>query len=456
MEKQNFLIIGSVAAGMSAASRIRVINPEANIRTFQKSGFVSYIACGIPYLIAGVVPSSSKLVAYNVQFFREKRKIDISLHHEVLKISPSAKTVQVKNLETGEEKEYTWDRLLISTGARPVLPPIKGINLKGIFSIRLLEDGIAIQDYMEAKSPARGLIVGAGNIGLEMAEAFSARGLAVTVVEKMPEILGSMDGEINEVVERELRDKNVTLLKARGVVEFTGDSSGVKRAVLDNGETIDTDIVIMGTGIKPNVEIAREAGVELGQTGAIKIDGYMRTNIPDIFAAGDCAEAYHLVYERNVYMPLGTTANKQGRLAGENMAGGNVRFPGIVGTSVFKVFDLEIARTGLSEKDAMGEGINFASNVIEQFSRAHYYPGVSRIRVKLVADKKTGKLLGAQMVGREGVSKRIDVFAVALTAGMHVRDVASLDLGYAPPFAPVYDPVLIAGSELLKKLDAGN
>jgi NADPH-dependent 2,4-dienoyl-CoA reductase/sulfur reductase-like enzyme len=452
MDKQNFIIAGGVAAGMSAASKIRTILPEAQIQVFQKNGFVSYIACGIPYFIEGKVLSSNNLVAYDARFFKEKRNIDVFLHHEIAGIRPSTKTVLTRNLETGEESEQHYDRLLISTGARPVLPPVKGVDLKGIFTVRTLEDGIAIKNYLTAKSPKRALILGAGNVGMEMAEAFSERGLSVTIVERMPNILGSMDDEINSVIEKELESYKVTLIKGKGIVEFIGDESGVKQAILEDGTSLNFDIVILGAGIRPNSEIARDAGIELGPTGAIKVNDKMQTNIPDIYAAGDCAEAHHLIYKRNVYMPLGTTANKQGRVAGENMAGGNSQFPGIVGTSVFKVFGLEVGRTGLTEKEARQEKRDYVTNVIEQFSRAHYYPGVTQIKVKLVADKNTGQLLGAQMVGKEGVSKRLDVFAVALTSGMTVRDVANLDLGYAPPFAPVYDPILIAGSELLKKL----
>ena len=453
MEKQKVVIIGGVAAGMSAASKIRSLNPNAEIRVFQRNDYVSYAACGTPYLIAGRVPSSNSLVAYDAPFFKEKRNIDIFLHHEVVKISPSAKTVLVRNTATGEEREYSYDRLLIFTGARPIPPPIKGINLKGIFTLRTLEDGIAIQDYIASKSPKRGLIIGAGSIGMEMAEAFSERWLSVTMVEKMPNILGSMDNEINEVVEEELKNKKVTLIKSKAIVEFVGDDLCVKSAILENSESINTDIVIIGTGIKPNSGLAKDAGVELGKTGAIRVNEYMQTNLPDIYSSGDCAEAYHLTLNRNVYMPLGTTANKQGRVAGENMAGGNAQFAGVVGTSVFKVFDLEVGRTGLTEKDARGEGIDYVANVIEQSSRANYYPGVTQIRIKLIADKETGQILGAQMVGREGVSKRLDVFATALSAKMTVREIANLDLSYAPPFAPVYDPILIASSELLKKFE---
>jgi len=454
MGKQTFVIVGGVAAGMSAASRIRGLKKDAEILVFERSNYVSYAACGMPYLIEGKVSSSKDLVVYDSRFFKEKRNIDVFLHHEVAKITPTTKSVLVKNTETGEEKEYSYDRLLISTGARPILPPIKGLNLNGVFTLRQLEEGIAVYDYIGNKKPKRGLIIGAGNIGMEMAEAFSARGLNVTIVEKMPSILGSMDDEINEVVEEELKKNGITLIKLKAVVEFAGENSIVKEAILEDGEKVQADIVIIGAGIRPNAEIATEAGVEIGQTRAIKVNERMETSVTDIYAAGDCAEAYHLIYGRNVYMPLGTTANKQGRVAGENMAGGDAKFIGVVGTSVFKVLGLEVGRTGLTEKDAMREGKDFVSNVIEHNSRAHYYPGAAKIRVKLIADKSSKQLLGAQMVGREGVSKRIDIYATALSAKMTIDEIANLDLGYAPPFAPVYDPVLIAGSELLKKFES--
>jgi NADPH-dependent 2,4-dienoyl-CoA reductase/sulfur reductase-like enzyme len=287
---------------------------------------------------------------------------------------------------------------------------------------------------------------------MEMAEAFSATGMKVTIVEKMPNIIGTMDDEITEVVKEELNNNGVKIIKSSAVVEFQGDGSSVTGAATDSGMSINADIALIGVGIRPNSEIARDAGIDLGRTGAINVNRRMETNIPDIYAAGDCAEAYHLVLRRNVYIPLGTTANKQGRVAGENVAGGNASFAGIVGTAVFKTFNLEVGRTGITEKEAKAEGIDYVSNVIQHTSRAFYYPGSSHIKVKLVADRKTGLLLGAQMAGREGIAKRVDVFATAITARMSIREIGNLDLGYAPPFAPVYDPILIAADELQKKL----
>jgi NADPH-dependent 2,4-dienoyl-CoA reductase/sulfur reductase-like enzyme len=452
MPERSFVIIGGVAAGMSAASKIRGLDPAARISVFEKSSFVSYIACGMPYFIAGKVPSSKTLVAYDANYFKEKRNIEVFLRHEATRISPASKTVLVKNLADGEEKLFSYDQLLISTGARPVMPPVKGSDLEGIFSLRLLEQAIAIEDYVTQNAPKNALIIGAGSIGMEMAEAFSARGLSVTLVEKAPAILGSMDAEIDEVVEDELKNNHVTLIKSQAAIEFLGENGSVKQALLERGDRLPADIVLISTGIRPNAEIAREAGIELGQTGAVRVNDHMQTNLPGIFSAGDCAEAFHLVLGRNVFMPLGTTANKQGRVAGSNMAGTEAAFAGIVGTAVFKVFDLEVGRTGLSEKDAGREGIGVVANTIEQTSRAPYFPGVSRIRVKLIADRKTGKILGAQLVGKEGVAKRLDVFATAITAGLTAHQVENLDLGYAPPVAPVFDPVLIAASELQKKL----
>ncbi|CUU07555.1 NADPH-dependent 2,4-dienoyl-CoA reductase, sulfur reductase [Candidatus Kryptobacter tengchongensis] len=449
---ERLVVIGGVAAGMSAASRARRLKPDMEIVVFEKSGFVSYGSCGLPYFVSDIIKSPENLVVYDAKFFKEKRNIDVFVHHEVLKIFPAKRSILVKNLENGREFEVNYDKLVIATGARAVKPNIKGIELKGIYTIRFLEDGIAIKNLIRENSPKKALIIGAGYIGMEMAESLVSLGLDVTIVEQMPNILGNMDDEINEIVEQELARNGVKLLKSVSVNEFSGEDGYVKRAVLSNGQVIDVDLVIVGAGIKPNSEIAREAGVELGRSGAIAVNQKMETNVHGIYSAGDCAEAFHLVLNRPVYIPLGTTANKQGKVAGENAAGGNAIFKGIVGTAVFKVFELEVARTGISEKQAKSEGFDYVSTVIEHGSRAHYYPGGSKIRVKLIADKKTGRLLGAEMVGRDGVAKRIDVFATALHARLTVDEIGHLDLSYAPPFAPVWDPILIAANDLEKKI----
>lgn len=452
VEKERFVVVGGNAAGMSAASKARSLRPDMEILVFEGSGYVSHIACGMPYLISDRVKSSDALLVYDPRFFKEKRNIGVFLHSKVTQIIPQRKAVLVRNLKTGEAVEHSYDKLLVSTGARPVVPPIDGRDLDGVFTMRQHGDGITIKAYIDRNSPKEGVVLGGGYIGMEMAEAFSERGMKVTVVEKMPNILGTMDDEITEIVEEELRGNGVRLVKSKGVVRFAGQGSAVRKAILDDGESIDAGIALVGAGIRANSEMAAEAGVKLGRSGAIDVSQRMETNVPNIYAAGDCSEAYHLVLARNVYIPLGTTANKQGRIAGENAAGGTATFAGIVGTAVFKVFGLEVGRTGLTEKEARNEGIECVSNVIEHTSRSHFYPGTSSIRIKLVAAREAGQLLGAQMVGKEGVSKRIDVFAAALTAKMTAGEVANLDLAYAPPFAPVYDPVLIAAEQLKKRV----
>lgn len=448
-KKERLVIIGGVAAGMSAASRARRLRPDLEILVFEKSGYVSYAACGMPYAISGQVESADNLVVYDAGFFKERRNIDVFLHHEATKINPQRKSVLVTNIETGTVFEFFYDKLLIAMGARPFVPPMKGLDIKGIFTLRQLEEGKAIIEYIRNKAPRKGLILGAGYIGMEMAESFRKQGLEVTVVEKMPGILGSMDDEIAGVVEAELTKHGVRLIKSRAIVEFNGTDGHVNRAVLEDGEVLEADIALIGAGIRPNGELAGEAGIELNK-GAIIVNERMETSLPDIYAAGDCAEAYHRVLGRNAYIPLGTTANKQGRVAGENMAGGDAVFAGIVGTAIFKVFDLEVGRTGITEKEAIGEGIAYRTGVVEHISRAHYYPDAGKIKIKLVSSQDNGRLLGAQLAGREGAAQRTNIFAAAITAGMTTREAAGLDLGYAPPLAPGYDPVIVAAEELEK------
>jgi len=452
MKKERLIVVGGVAAGMSGASRARKLRPDMEIIVFEKSGYVSYAMCGMPYFVADRVKTVESLVFYNASFFQENRNIRVFLHHEVKRILTAKNTVVVEDRESGKEQTYEYDKLLITTGARPFVPSIEGTNLRGIFTLRQLEDGIAIKEYVLNEKPKTGLIMGGGYIAMEMAEAFSEAGVKVTIVEKMPEILGTMDWEITERIEKELERNGVTLIKSDSVTQFTGRGSRVVGAVLGSGLTVNADIVLISVGITPNSAIAKEADIRLGVAGAIGVNAKMEASIPGVYAAGDCAEAHHIVLGRNVYVPLGTTANKQGRVAGENIAGGDAAFKGIVGTSVFKTFDLEVGRTGITEKEAMSEHMDYVANVIEHISRAHYYPGVSRILVKLVADRKTGRLLGAQMAGTEGVSKRVDVFATAITARMSVDEITELDLGYAPPFGPVNDPVLVAAEQLQKQV----
>ncbi len=437
------IVIGGVAAGMSAAARAKRRNKDLKITVYEKSGYVSYGACGLPYFIKGDIPKAENLIVRTPEQFA-KQGIDARIHHEVVDIDVNAHRVTVKNLETGETFQDDWDELLITTGAVAVRPPIPGLDLPGIFTLRTVEDGIAIREWIEKKHPWQAVVVGGGYIGLEMAEALAANGMYVEVVEMLPQVLPNMDADMAELVQAELQRQGVTLHLNSPVRAFKGGDR--VQQVIAGDKILEADLVLFSVGARANIPLAQKAGVAIGETGAIAVDDHQRTNVPHVWAAGDVAEAWHRVLNKPAYIPLGTTANKQGRIAGTNIAGGDEAFPGIVGTAVVKVFDLEVARTGLSEREAKEAGFNATSITIKAPARAHYMPTHPPIHVKLVFEKGTKKLLGGQMVGKEGVSKRIDVIAAALYDGWTVYDLKSLDLSYAPPFAPVWDPILIAAN----------
>ncbi len=440
---ERMLVIGGVAAGMSAAAKARRVNPELEIEVYEKSGFISYGACGLPYFIAGEVPRVEDLVARTVEQFA-KQRIYAHVHHEVTSIDVNAHTIRVRNLETGEEFTDHWDKLVLTTGGSAARLPLPGLDLPGIFTVRIPEDGVAIRQWIAERKPRKGVIVGAGYIGLEMAEALSAHGIEVTIVEMLPQVMPNMDADMAEHVQEELERQGVHLQLEHAVEAFEGDDQ--VRAVVAGGERFPADIVIFSVGVKPNVKLAVDAGIALGPTGAVAVDEHMRTNVPNVWAAGDVAEVHHLVLNKPAYIPLGTTANKQGRVAGTNAAGGDAVFKGVVGTAVAKVFDLQVARTGLTEAQARQEGFDVASVKIKSSTKAHYMPGHAPLFVKLVFEKGSHRLLGGQMIGPEGVAKRIDVIATALHAGWTTYQLAELDLAYAPPFSPVWDPILVAAN----------
>ena len=437
------VVIGGVAAGMSAAARAKRRNKSLAITVYEKSGYVSYGACGLPYFIKGDIPTPEKLVVRTPEQFA-KQGVRALVHHEVIDVDVVEHTVTVKNLETDEVFQDSWDELLITTGAVAVKPPIPGLDLPGIFTLRTVEDGVAIKDWIAKKHPWQAAVVGGGYIGLEMAEALAANGMYVDVVEMLPQVLPNMDADMAALVAEELADHGVTLHLDSPVRGFEGD--GRVERVIAGDKTLEADIVLFSVGARANIPLAEKAGVAIGETGAIAVDDHQRTTVPHVWAAGDVAEAWHRVLNKPAYIPLGTTANKQGRIAGTNIAGGDAAFGGIVGTAVVKVFDLEVARTGLSEREAQQAGFDAASVTIKAPARAHYMPTHPPIHVKLVFEKGNKKLLGGQMVGEEGVSKRIDIIAAALHNGWTVYDLAQLDLSYAPPFAPVWDPVLVAAN----------
>lgn len=445
------LIIGGNAAGMSAASAVRRLSKESEIVVLEKDAYISYASCSLPYYISDDVKSVEKLFALTADEARRERGIDVRLFKEATEIDIGGKRVIAKDVKSGFLESYDFDKLVIATGASPIIPSFEGVNLKGIFTIRNINDGIAIKNFISDRRPKEAVIVGGGYIGLEMSESLRKRGLNVTVVEKMDRLLGTMEKEVSEKVESVLQKEGVTVMKNVSVKAFYGKEGYVRSVALDSNE-IPCDIVILSIGVRPNSDLAKRAGIELGVAESIRIDNFMRTNYEDVYACGDCAEAIHLVTGKRVYIPLGTTANRQGRIAGENVAGKKTEFKGVLGTAMTKVFELEVARTGLSSIEAEREKMDFVKVTIEGSSRSKAYPSGKPILVTYIVERSSGMLLGAQLVGEEGVALRVDTVASCIYNRMTVYDVASIDLGYAPPFATVWDPILIAANEAIKRL----
>jgi CoA-dependent NAD(P)H sulfur oxidoreductase len=445
------VILGGVAAGTKAASRARRLDPEMEITVYQKEPEPSISECGLPYLLSGVVEERDDLVARTPEKFAEKG-IEVLVRHSVERIDSGGKNLSVLNLDTGEALEDTYDRLVIATGARAVLPPIAGAELEGVFKFRFLTDTDEIGRYIEEQSPNKATIVGGGYIGLEVAENLCRLGMEVSLIEGEDRVALAYGPEVSENVEAELAANGVDVYTGEKVDEFTGERR--VRGVKFGDRELETDLVIVGVGIKPNVELAAEAGVELGTTGAILVDRHMKTNIPDVWAAGDCVESNNLVSGRPTWIPLGDTANQMGRVAGTNAATGDetLEFPGILGTGIFKVFDLSVGKTGLSEKEAEDAGFEVVSAGLEAHDRAAYYPGARKVFLKLIADRATGRLLGAESVG-SGADKLTDICAAALWGRLSYPDLVNIDLAYAPPYGPALSPVIQAATILSGKFD---
>jgi len=455
--KNLFVIIGGDAAGMSAASKARRENPELEIIVFERGSWASYGACGLPYYIKGDIKNIKDLIGIPPEIFIEKRNIDLRLNHEVIKIIPEEKKLIVRNRDGNIKQGY--DKLLISTGARTVKPNIKGIESGGVFALRDMDSGKNIKNFLHEKLPESVLIVGGGYIGMEMAEAFHANGLKVHVVEFFPHVLNPFGTEIAAVVENHLKDfVQLHLGKYVNTIMET-DTGNLSVQVKDKKtedyqENIATDMVLLATGIVPEVSLAREAGIALGETGAIAVDEFGQTNIPDIYAAGDCAEAKHTVTGEPVYIPLALTANRNGRAIGSTVGGKTTTLVPISGTAVVKVFQLEVAATGIIDIElAKKSGFSPLKITVDSHSRAGYCPESKPIKISLMADQRSKKLLGASMVGEEGIVKRIDIIATALSGKYTVEQLENLDLAYAPPFSPVWDPVLTAAKVLNGKLN---
>ncbi|QSG09377.1 FAD-dependent oxidoreductase [Halapricum desulfuricans] len=445
-----FVIVGGDAAGMSAASKARREAPDREIVVLERGKWVSYGACGLPYYVKGDVESLEDLVAVPPEKFIDERDIDLRTGHEGIAIDTDAGTVTVRSDE--ETYEQSYGDLLIATGARALEPPIDGLDLDGVFTLHSMDAGAEIKSYVENGDLDSVAVIGGGYVGIEMAEAFDAHGLDVTLFEMLPQVLSTFGESVGEAVGEHLREQGVDVRLSTRVERLAGD--GTIEAVETEDGTVSVDAALVGAGVVPNAELAEQAGVELGETGAIATDEYGRTNVENVYAAGDVAEMTHTVTGEPDHVPLALTANRAGRAIGQTVTGTETPVGEIAGTAVVKAFDLAAARTGITdEAEARQAGFEPVSVTINAPSRAHYYPGGDELELTMVADRETERVLGASIVGREGVAKRIDTVATALHEGMTVEDVEYLDLAYAPPFSPTWDPVLTTAKVLNGQLE---
>ncbi|MCX4765642.1 FAD-dependent oxidoreductase [Streptomyces sp. NBC_01275] len=457
MSMERLVVIGGDAAGMSAASQARRLKGpgELEIVAFERGHFTSYSACGIPYWVGGDVAGRDELIARTPEEHRA-RGIDLRLRTEVTEIDVAGRRVRARDVDSGAESWTSYDKLVIATGARPIRPRIAGADAEGVHGVQILDDGQALLDTLARARGKRAVVVGAGYIGVEMAEALINRGYEVTVVNRGSEPMSTLDPDMGRLVHRAMEGLGITMVNDAEVTGLLTDEDGRVRAVVAGDVEYPADVVVLGIGVRPETALAAAAGLPLGAHGGLLTDLAMRVRgHEDIWAGGDCVEVLDLVSGQERHIALGTHANKHGQVIGTNVGGGYATFPGVVGTAVSKVCDLEIARTGLREKDARRVGLRFETVTVESTSRAGYYPGASLMTVKMIAERRTGRLLGVQIVGREGAGKRVDIAAVALTAGMTVEQMTALDLGYAPPFSPVWDPVLVAARKAATKIRNG-
>jgi NADPH-dependent 2,4-dienoyl-CoA reductase/sulfur reductase-like enzyme len=450
------VVIGGDAGGMSAASqaRRRLKKDDLQIVAFEKGHFTSYSACGIPYWIGGHVKERDALIAREPDAFRAL-DIDVRMRHEVVEIDLAAREVVARDLDGRREVREGFDQLVYATGAVPVTPEWARIDGAGVFGVQTLDDGSAIHAWLEGDpKPQKAVVIGGGYIGVEMAEAMVRRGLDVVLLEKSAQPMSSVDPDMGARVAEAIRGLGIEV-RTNAHVDGIETSNGRVSAVVTPQGSLPADIVVLGLGVRPNTALAAEAGLRVGVTGGLPTDLQMRVAGADgVWAAGDCVQTVHLITGQPGHFPLGTHANKQGRVAGINLGGGYATFPGVIGTAVTKVCELEVARTGLTEKEATRAGYAFVTASVESTSRAGYYPGAKSMTVKLIAEKRTGQLLGGQIVGREEAAKRIDSLAIAVWNRMTVEEMTALDLSYAPPFAPVWDPVLIAARKATEAVHA--
>lgn len=443
------IIIGAVAAGTSAAAKARRNDENAEIVVYEKDSFISYSGCGMPYYLGGEVGSAEELTPRDPAFFKSKYDVDIKTLHEVMAVHPNEKSVRVKDMTTGKVFSDVYDRLVIATGATAVVPPIKGADHERVFTLRNINDMNRIKAYINAAVPKTASVIGTGFIGLEVCENLKRLGIDVTLIEKLPQVTPGLDSDMAVYVQEHIEKNGVAVYTDASVAEITDNT-----VILADGKEIQADMILMSTGVRPSTGLAKTAGIELGIAGAIRVNEKMQTNLPDIYACGDCIEHFHVVTGKPVYRPLGSTANKTGRIAGDCVTGGNLSFRGILGTGIFKIFDMTVAQTGLSEREAKELGYDVAVCHNIKPNKPEYMGG-KEMAIKGIADQSDGRLLGVQIVGNEGVDKRLDVFVTAITFKAKVEDLFHLDLAYAPPFSTTKDPVMYTGMILDNSIHKG-
>jgi len=444
---RKIVIVGAHTAGCDAAAAARLVDRKAEITMLTNERYAGYSRCGLPFVLGGHIRSFQDLIVFSPSYFK-MMKIDLKLEANVTKIDTEAKTVEAQ-YKDGSTESLQYDSLIIATGAKPFIPPIKGREKQGVYTLRTIEDGEKIEQAIKGSKSA--VIVGAGLIGLELGVAFVERGLETTVVELLPQILPAMlDKDMASLVQRELEKKGLKIITGCAVDEILGE--GKVDGVIAGGQQVPADIVVVATGVRGNTELAQKAGIALGETRLIKVNMRMETNVKDVYACGDCVESIHLITKRPVVCQLGTTAVRQAKVAGTNAAGGYAIFPGVLGAAITRLFDTEIGTVGLTEFSAQRAGIETMSVTFSGKTRAQYYPGALPIRVKLIAEKETEKLIGAQIIAGEGVAQRINALSFAILKGMTIRELAKAETCYAPPVAETWDPMVLAAQTLLRRL----
>ena len=438
------VIVGGVAGGATAAARIRRLDEQAEVIVFERSGYISYANCGLPYYIGGVIEDPEDLTLQTPESFWKRFRIQMKVRHEVTAIHPDRKTVSVRNLETGEDFEEAYDQLLLSPGAKPVWPELPGMGSERLFTLRTVEDTFRIKEFINQNRPKSAVMVGGGFIGLEMAENLRQLGMEVTIVQRSRQLMNPFDPDMAAFIHNEVRKHGVKLMLGHSLEGFREKNSGLE-VLLRDGVSVSADMVILAIGVTPESMLAKEAGLALGIKGSILVNDRMQTSAPDIYAVGDAVQVKHFVTGADSLIPLAGPANKQGRIAADNICGGDSRYLGSQGSSVIKVFDMTAATTGINEGSAKKAGLHVDKVILSPMSHAGYYPGGKMMTMKIIFEKETYRLLGAQIIGYEGVDKRIDVLATAIHAGLKGNQLKDLDLAYAPPYSSAKDPVNMAG-----------